>query len=84
MPAPASSHFAEDAVISAAAESLGLKIDRRAKVIITNEAAIKKAGLMRECPDLIRIRKLLEDGTAIEGAELGRIEFVLRRPQESK
>ena len=72
--------FQEDCGACAIAESLGLSLSRRDVVDIADLAAIKAAGLMRECPDYSRIRKLLADGVEVPGATMGgAVEYILRR-----
>ena len=54
-------------------------IDRRDHVEVTDEKLLAAAGLMRQSPDYIRIRKLLLDGKEVPGARLAGIEYILRR-----
>jgi len=72
--------FDEDSLLCHAAELAGLTLSRFQAIEITDESAIKAAGLMRQSPDYPRIRKALEAGTEIAGAKLGGIEYKLRRP----
>lgn len=70
--------FDEDSVLcDLAAESF--YIDRRDHVEITNEKLLAAAGLMRQSPDYLRIRKLLLDGVEVPGARLAGVEYILRR-----
>jgi hypothetical protein len=71
--------FEEDVMVCGLAESLGLELSRRYGIVVTNDAAVKAAGLVRECPDYTRIRKLLDAGAAVEGVELAGTEYILRR-----
>jgi hypothetical protein len=71
--------FGEDSAVCALAESLGLVLSRRDGIEITDEAAIKAAGLMRQTPDYAAIRKALRDGAEVPGARAGGVEYVLRR-----
>ena len=74
------SPFAEDLAVASAAESAGLQLIRQRPVTISDKAAIKAAGLVRETPDYPRIRKLLESGATVPGASFGPVEYVLRHP----
>lgn len=76
------SPFAEDKVLAADAERLRMILDRRQTVVITDEAEIAKAGLIRSTPDYNRIRNLLLDGKEVSGARLGGYEYLLRRQRE--
>lgn len=80
MPSP----FEEDLGLTEEAERLGLLMDRRLSVIITDLKALEAAGLVRQVPDYLRIRKLLLDGVEVVGAKLGEYEYVLRRKDPSK
>jgi hypothetical protein len=73
------SPLSEDSAVCRLAESLGLSLTRRDGIEITDEAAIKAAGLTREVPDYKRIRKLLMDGGTVPGATMGRVQFILGR-----
>jgi|GEM_PF-3549431 len=74
------SPFTEDFAVSKTAEVVGMELIRQRPVTISDKAAIKAAGLMRETPDYPRIRKLLESGATVPGASFGPIEYVLRHP----
>ena len=73
--------FTEDSAVLLLARDMGLSVDRRHGVEISDPKAIKAAGLVRETPDYTRIRKLLEDGVPVAGASLAGVEYVIRRKQ---
>ncbi len=70
--------FDEDCAI---ANLFGAKFSvyRRTGVEVTDEGALKAAGMFCQVPDYPRIRKLLLDGREVPGAKLAGIEYVLRR-----
>lgn len=72
------SPFDEDCIITQAAEAAGLDVRRSRVIEITDMRAIKAAGLVKESADYARIRRLLEDGETVNGAELRGVEYVLR------
>ena len=74
--------FQEDALVCELAEGLGLTLQRRDAIEITDEKALKLAGLMREVPDYAAIRKALHAGAEVPGAVRKGIEYVLRRGEE--
>lgn len=71
--------FEEDFAIGRSAQRFGLQMERRQAVVITDLKAVQAAGLTRVSPDYSRIRRLLDDGATVAGAELGGVEYVLRR-----
>lgn len=72
------SPFLADCVISRAAEAAGYTITRRAAITI--DAAALPPEYLRKCPDYGKIRKHLEDGVQVPGAELTReVQYVLVR-----
>ena len=71
--------FLEDMLICEVAEAAGLTISRYESVEITDEAAVKAAGFVRQAIDYSRVRKLLADGVEVPGAKLGGVEYKLRR-----
>lgn len=75
--------FVEDTAICQVAEAHGLRVQRMGGIKITDAAAIRAAGLVRETPDYAAIRRRLEAGQTVEGAQLGEIEYFLRRMEEA-
>ncbi len=58
-------------------------VDRRDHVEVYSEKLLVAAGLMRQAPDYLRIRKLLLDGKEVPGARLAGTEWILRRKARS-
>jgi hypothetical protein len=73
------SPYTEDLAVCRLAEATGLELSRRETIEITDQAAIKAAGMMRETPDYSRIRKAIQDGGEVPGAKVGGVEYILRR-----
>ncbi len=73
------SAFSEDLALCLLAEDLHLSLSRYEAIEITDESAIKAAGLMKQTPDYSRIRKALHAGAIVEGARMGAVEYKLRR-----
>ncbi len=73
------SPFAEDTALCAIAARFGLDMQRYESIEITDEAAIQRAGLMRETPDYPRIRRALADGGEVAGARLAGVQYTLKR-----
>jgi hypothetical protein len=71
--------FEEDCAVLGMIERFGLNLDRRVAIEITDTAALEAAGLMRRCPDYAKIRRALNDGVAVPGAQLAGVEYVLRK-----
>ncbi len=75
-----------DMIVCEAAEALGMKVQRRDGFRIVSERALKAAGLTKEAPDWLAIRKLLDQGATVEGVERTGMEYTLRlpKPEEEK
>jgi len=73
------SPFEEDAAVCALAEDLNLGLSRYEAIEITDEAAIKEAGLMKQSPDYAAIRRALNAGVEVPGARVRGVEYILRR-----
>ena len=71
----------EDAIVTTAAAALECYVIRRRSVRVSNAAAVKAAGFVRASIDYSKLRKMLEDGVPVEGAELGDYEYVLCRSE---
>lgn len=72
--------FEEDSAACELAARLGLSLSRFESIEITDEAAIRAAGLMCQTPDYPRIRKLLANDATVPGVRVGAVEYKLRRP----
>lgn len=73
------SHFEEDSAVNAVSARFGLRMERRRALIVTDLKALELAGLTKKAPDYARIRRLLDDGSPVEGASLGGVEYTFRR-----
>jgi hypothetical protein len=71
--------FEEDCALLGIMERFGLELERRAGIEITDPAALEAAGLTRRSPDYAKIRRALNDGVAVPGAQLTDVEYVLRK-----
>ena len=76
------SPFDEDSAVISLAEAFGLKVERRPALEITDVKALEAAGLTKKAPDYPRIRRILNDGTPVDGAHLGGVEYTFRRVKE--
>jgi hypothetical protein len=72
------SPYTEDMAVCRLAASLGMEVNRRDAIDITDEAAISAAGFTRKTPDYPRIRRAIDDGATVPGAQAGGVEYVLR------
>lgn len=75
--------FEEDCAVQGFLERFDLVLERRVGMEITDLKALEENGLMRKSPDYSKIRRLLNDGAIVRGANLGGVEYVLRRRRES-
>jgi hypothetical protein len=71
--------FEEDCALLGVIDRFGLELDRRTGIEITDTAALERTGLMRKSPDYAKIRRLLNDGVPVAGAQLTGVEYVLRK-----
>ena len=71
--------FEEDCALLGFLERFGLDLDRRVSMEITDLKALEENGLMRKCPDYAKIRRLLNEGATVPGAQLAGVEYVLRK-----
>lgn len=78
------SPFEEDALVCSLSERHGLEIIRTEAITVTDEASLKRQGLMRSTPDYPKIRRLLNSGIPVVGAERGDYEYILRRPKRKE
>lgn len=69
----------EDLLVTSLANRLYMQLTRTESIRVTDEAALKRQGLMRSTPDYAKIRRLLNDGVPVEGVERGDYEYHLRR-----
>lgn len=76
--------FEEDADVCRVAEKHGFQINRFEAMKVTDEAALKRQGLMRSTPDYSKIRKLMNEGIPVYGVERGEIEYTFRRPKRGQ
>lgn len=72
--------FSEGSLLWEIAETLGMVVTQRDGIRVTDEAALRTQKLMRTTaiPDYSKIRRLIQDGTPVEGAERTGLEYVLR------
>jgi hypothetical protein len=75
--------FPEDCAVCELAAALALEVSRYERVEITDLAAVKAAGLMKQAPDYQRIGKALRAGAEVPGAALGAVEYRLRRNRDA-
>ncbi len=75
--------FGEDLAVCQLAEDLGFELIRYDGIQVTDEAELKAAGLMRQCPDYSRIRKLLLDGVQVPGVREAGVEYKLKRTRSA-
>lgn len=76
---PDGTPFSEDCVIAGAARLTGMEVIRSTQIIITDRKALDEQGLLRKSPDYSEIRRLLNSGADVRGAELGAVEYILRK-----
>ncbi len=75
--------FGEDLAICQLADDLGFELIRYDRIEVIDEAELKAAGLMRQCPDYSRIRKLLLDGVQVPGVRQAGVEYKLKRTRSA-
>lgn len=74
-----STPFAEDTIITDAAERVGMEVTRSRSIVVTDRKALDAVGLIKKSPDMYRIRQLLNDGADVPGAHFGPVEYRLTR-----
>lgn len=76
--------FEEDALVCRLATRIGMEVSRTESIRVTDEASLKRQGLMRSTPDYPKIRRLLNEGVPVFGVKRGGYEFIFRRPREKE
>lgn len=74
--------FEEDALVCEVAEKIGMEVLRSESILVTDEASLKRQGLLRSTPDYPKIRKLLNSGIPVAGVERGGYEYIFRHSRE--
>lgn len=72
----------EDSLVCGVAEKIGMQVLRSESIRVTDEAALKRQGLLRSTPDYPKIRRLLNSGIPVSGVERGGYEYIFRRSQK--
>ena len=76
------SPFDEDALVCAVAERIGMEVLRSESIKVTDEASLKRQGLVRSTPDYPKIRRLLNNGIPVAGVERGGYEYIFRHSRK--
>lgn len=72
--------FDEDVLVCLLAERHDLLLSRYQEIEITDAKALSLAGMMRETPDYLKIRKALQLGHSVKGAQMGGgVRYTLKR-----
>lgn len=76
--------FEEDALVCSVAEAIDMEVMRTEALVVTDEAAVKRQGLMRSTPDYPKIRRLLNGGVPVVGVERRGYEYIFRQRREKE